>query len=135
VVDVVSETTLTWFRGLVADTQQRLGGLADLQREPERFHGRAVLEEDGIEAVVAPGGTPVALTLGQRSLRLGPERLAERILEAQRLAAEEANREYAAAVREVSGVDPSGFAFDGRRAREAAEQLGEAGREFQGGQR
>jgi hypothetical protein len=128
---VVSEETLTWFRGLVADTQQRLGGLADLQQEPERFHGRAVLEDDGIEAVVAPGGTPVGLTLGQRALRLGPERLAERVLHAQRLAAEDANRKFAAAVGEVSGMDPSALAFDGQRARDAAEQLGEAGRAFE----
>jgi hypothetical protein len=128
---VVGDGTLTWFRGLVADTQQRLSGLADLQEEPERFHGRAILEEDGIEAVMAPGGTPVGLTLGQRSLRLGPDRLAERILRAQRLAAEDANRKYATAVAEVSGMDPSRLAFDGRRAREAADELGAAERDLE----
>ena len=94
---MASDGTLAWFRGLVADTQQRLSGLADLQEEPERFHGRAILEEDGIEAVMAPGGTPVGLTLGQRSLRLGPDRLA----------------------------------FDGRRAREAAAELGAADRDLE----
>jgi hypothetical protein len=131
---MVSEETLSWFRGMVADTQQRLSGLAALQEDPARFHGRVELDE-GIEAVVAPGGTPVGLTLSTRALRLGPDALAAKILLAQRRAAEEANRRYAAAVGALTGFDATALVehrIDERRVRVASETLGEAGRDIEG---
>jgi hypothetical protein len=100
---VVSEQTQSWFQDLVTDARRRLGDLNEIGRHPQQFHGRAVLEDEGIEAVVAPGGAPVSLVLGQRSLRLEPEVLAERILHAQRLALHEANRRCSEAIAGVRG--------------------------------
>ena len=121
---MISDETATWFRQLVSDTQQRLGALDRLQEHPESYYGRAELRE-GITAVVAPGGTPVDLTLSHSALRLDPQQLAERILHAQRQAADDANRRYAQAVDVATGhrVDVTAIVerrLDQRRIREAA---------------
>ena len=89
---MVSDTTLRWYQDLVAETRQRVGDLAALRSDPEQLHGRAELAEEGIEAVVAPGGAPISLVLSHRALRLGPEKLAARILNAQRQARDDANQ-------------------------------------------
>ncbi|GAA2672229.1 YbaB/EbfC family nucleoid-associated protein [Actinoplanes palleronii] len=106
---MVSDRTQTWFRGLVQDTQQRLSALSTLQDDPERFQGRA--EQDGVTAVVAPGGSLVDLTLTRAALQLGPEELAATILRTQRDAVRQANLNYAAAVQDAVG-DAAGGKFD-----------------------
>ncbi|KUL40630.1 hypothetical protein [Actinoplanes awajinensis] len=128
---MVSDATQEWFSKLVSDTQQRLGALSSLQDDPERFLGRS--EQDGVTAVVAPGGNIVDLTLSRNSLLLGPEELAATILRTQREAARRADTEYAGAVQAAVGgefdvnailasrLDPDGL-------RTAAEGLAGSGR-------
>ncbi|GIF10558.1 YbaB/EbfC family nucleoid-associated protein [Actinoplanes teichomyceticus] len=106
---MVSDETQAWFRGLVKDTQQRLGALSSLQEDPERFQGRA--EEGGVTVVVAPGGNLVDLKLTRHALQLGPDELAATILRAQRAAVRQANVSYAAAVQDAVG-DAAGAKVD-----------------------
>ena len=106
----MSDATMQWYQGLVEDARRRVGDLAALREDPERLYGRAELAEEGIEAVVAPGGAPVSLTLSQRALRLGPAELAARILAAQHQARDDAGRRLREAVGHATqGLDPAGL--------------------------
>lgn len=112
---MVSDATIQWYQGLVADARRRVGDLAELREDPERLYGRAELAEEGIEAVVAPGGAPVSLTLSQRALRLDPADLAARILAAQHQARDDAGRRLREVVgRATQGLDPAALADPAR---------------------
>jgi hypothetical protein len=96
------EETLAWFHEVVEQTSRRVGQLPDVAAEPELVQGKVVFDE-GIEVVVGPGGALVSLTLSERAVRLGPVRLAERIVEAQKAATQEAAGKFTSLVGQLGG--------------------------------
>lgn len=87
---------------LSADAQQRIRSYQRLRDDISEMSGTAQSDDHSVTVTVAPGGSVTGITLTERALRHGPQRLSGLLMTTIAQASADAARQMAERVQEIS---------------------------------